>query len=111
MCGIAIDSTKCAWKRGSIAVSTFSTRRTIDLVRGGRIYGSNLPEDMTGQIAGMLTALAVAQSRDVSGNPSFPNDGKPREALAHPASIGVRREERWRTRSASDTSAQSATAR
>lgn len=34
--------------------------RTINLVRDGRVYGSNLPEDMTGQVAGMLTALAVA---------------------------------------------------
>ena len=29
LCGMAIASTKCAWKRGSSAVSIFSTRRTI----------------------------------------------------------------------------------
>lgn len=34
--------------------------QTINLVRGGQVYGSNRPEDMAGQIAGMLTALAVA---------------------------------------------------
>jgi spermidine synthase len=34
--------------------------RTIDLVRGGRVYGSNLPEDMSGQVVGMLAALAIS---------------------------------------------------
>ncbi len=36
-CGNAIASTKCSWKRGSTAVSIFSTRRTtrLDLAPGG----------------------------------------------------------------------------
>ena len=32
--GIAIASTKCAWKRGSTAVSTFSIRRTTRSISG-----------------------------------------------------------------------------
>ena len=61
LCGIAMASTKCAWKRGSVAVSTFSMRAhdLLDLAPRGGVQERDARAG-AGGVAGRGDLLEVA---------------------------------------------------